>query len=102
MHAEMLWLLFVGVPVGVLVLMVMLAGGKGRSKAGPWHTRAVCECGWHAECPFGDTFHVHREVCPECGAGKRYWVVKVMRYDGLNGEWQTRDAARPPAAQGDE
>jgi hypothetical protein len=44
-----------------------------------WHPRAVCECGWHVYAPFGDTFHVHSECCPECGSPKYRWKVMVMK-----------------------
>lgn len=47
-----------------------------------WHNRAICpQCGWHTWCPFGMLFHLHVEVCPECGTKKsNLWTVETMRY----------------------
>ncbi len=53
-----------------------------------WHTRTVCpNCGWHHYLSFRDQFHLHYEVCPECGISTdRYekfweskWQHKTMR-----------------------
>lgn len=33
-----------------------------------FEVRAFCpSCGFSCVAPFGDIFHVHREVCPNCG-----------------------------------
>lgn len=45
-----------------------------------WKLMAVCECGMKAWCPFGDLFHVHCDVCPECGAKKSTFRIKTMRW----------------------
>ena len=48
-------------------------------KSGAFTKRGVCPCGFQAYAPFGSLFHIHREVCPECGTSKREWMVFCMR-----------------------
>jgi len=51
-----------------------------------WHIRALCPCGWTAKAPFGSVFHIHREVCPQCGTRKE----KRSRAGGLkHNVWKT-------------
>lgn len=46
-----------------------------------FHQRAFCPCGsWSSEAPFGDLFHIHRSVCPQCGAPKSMWKVETVRW----------------------
>lgn len=59
----------------------------------PFKQRAVCGNG-HVldEVPFGDLFHYHAEVCPECGDPKANWRVMTLRrcdrphWDGVEEE----------------
>lgn len=49
-----------------------------------WHVRGICPCGWHRHAPHGSLFHLHKDVCPECGTPKenRYtynWKTARMR-----------------------
>lgn len=44
-----------------------------------FNTYGVCPCGWYANAPFGNLFHIHREVCPQCGTSKRHWREVVGR-----------------------
>ena len=46
---------------------------------GPWNAYGVCECGFKTRAPFADTFHIHIDVCPECGCPKYRWTIKTMR-----------------------
>jgi hypothetical protein len=46
---------------------------------GTWLTYGVCPCGYKQYAPFGDTFHIHLEVCPNCGTSKYAWAIKTMR-----------------------
>lgn len=66
-----------------------------------WDTYAVCTgCGENHRAPFGDAFHIHFEACPSCGAPKRGWPIKTMRWVPTGqflkpptwgtGHWETR------------
>lgn len=61
--------------------------------SGPYHERAVCECGWTAICTFGDLFHLTHHgrfinVCPDCGRPKSLMEVMVLRWQ--DGTWRDR------------
>ena len=54
-----------------------------------WHQRAVCKCGWHHACPFGDLFHLHCGVCPHCGTKKHDGMtIKIARWIGESVWWK--------------
>jgi hypothetical protein len=62
--------------------------------SGPYHERAICECGWSAPCTFGDLFHLSWHgrfvnVCPECGRPKSGMKVRVLRWHERT--WRDRD-----------
>ena len=77
---------------------------------GKWHSRAVCECGHHETCPFGNLIHIHKACCPSCGEPVGAWQVAVMRWipfsiwwkpkTWLAGRWETKEkperSPRPP------
>lgn len=44
-----------------------------------WKVYGVCPCGFKTEAPFSDLFHVHMDVCPECGEDKNNWSVVTGR-----------------------
>lgn len=44
-----------------------------------WLTVAVCKCGEVTEAPFGRLFHIHFEVCPQCGENKSKMELKTGR-----------------------
>lgn len=62
--------------------------------SGPYHERAICECGWSAPCTFGDLFHLSWHgrfinVCPDCGRSKSGMKVRVLRWH--NRTWRDRE-----------
>ena len=53
-----------------------------------FETRAFCPCGWNARAPFGDKFHIHKEVCPDCGEEKKRWMVKTVKFVPTANFWK--------------
>lgn len=51
-----------------------------KRRTGAWDTYGVCPCGYRMWAPFGELFHIHRVVCPDCGRPKREWFLKVCRW----------------------
>jgi len=51
-----------------------------------WDTYAQCKCRMLYRAPFGDRFHIHREVCSRCGLDKMYWEIVVAR-EVQTGNW---------------
>lgn len=74
-----------------------------------WDKYAICTgCGEKYRAPFGSLFHIHFEVCPNCGTPKEIrgqlfsgWPVRTMRYVSearlfhpstwSAGHWEERD-----------
>lgn len=50
----------------------------------------VCPCGWYKEAPFGDLFHIHRWVCPDCGRPKSEWRRVTGRVVNEGSWWSPR------------
>jgi len=46
---------------------------------GNWDTYGKCECGFMKQAPFKSLFHIHLEVCPQCGADKSKWKLVTAR-----------------------
>lgn len=48
-----------------------------------WHTRAVCQCGWHSQAPHGIKRSAanSRDVCPKCGRSWILFQIEVMRFE---------------------
>ena len=44
-----------------------------------WNKFAICKCGYYVRAPFGDKYHIHKEVCPDCGESKDEWSVRVAK-----------------------
>ena len=52
-----------------------------------WTDKAICECGFVTECPFGDLFHVHITCCPDCGKSKEEFRVAIARWKSDSKWW---------------
>lgn len=53
--------------------------------SGPFHERAICDCGFSTPCDFGYLSHLNYRgrfinVCPECGQPKDKMKVRVLRW----------------------
>ncbi len=44
-----------------------------------WDRYAICPCGWYTVAPANDKFHIHKEVCPDCGRNKSEWYTHTAR-----------------------
>ncbi len=53
-----------------------------------WDKYGKCPCGFHTKAPFGDLFHVHIKVCPECGEDKSQWDVVTARRVSTRNFWK--------------
>lgn len=48
--------------------------------ASEWKVYGVCECGFKTIAPFASLFHIHMDVCPDCGNAKDNWILATGRY----------------------
>lgn len=51
-----------------------------------WKKYGVCSCGYKAIAPFGDLFHIHLDVCPNCGEDKYRWDVVTGKHTWIKNE----------------
>ena len=67
-----------------------------------WKIYGECACGFHTRAPFGEIFHIHYEICPDCAKSKYSWELKTKRYVFTpvwynpfswfgSGYWETRE-----------
>lgn len=54
-----------------------------------WQRRAFCNCGYSVRPAFGDKFHIHEPVCPDCGSATSSFAMKTVRWvkDKYEGRW---------------
>jgi hypothetical protein len=64
--------------------------------AGDWDVYAQCQCGWRERAPFGNRFHIHKTVCPDCGSDKQHWELVTGRY-GVEGFETKSDREASPS-----
>lgn len=64
-------------------------------------TYAVCECGYFESLPFGNTQHIHKSVCPDCGRSTYTWKPVVGRVENIGTFWHPRRALVPKKAADD-
>lgn len=70
-----------------------------------WNTYGVCGCGRSYYAPFGSRFHIHAEVCGDCGASKETFKMQVRRWVSTgqlfkpktwgSGHWETQQEPNP-------
>lgn len=74
--------------LGIPALIAWGASSSANAEAAKWKTYAVCNCGYRTYAPFGDLFHVHAKVCPDCGESKKKMEVRTSRF--VNGGWEDK------------
>ena len=58
------------------------------ARAGYWQVMALCDCGEAFEAWRGDLFFVSEQCCPSCGADKRDFDIKTVRWvRPIRGPW---------------
>ncbi len=78
-----------GVCAAVVVGVFALGQSIAANERAAWKVYGVCPCGVYREAPFGSLFHIHLDVCPRCGKGKRStWKLETRRF--VAGAWETR------------
>jgi ribosomal protein L37E len=80
---------FIIVIILIAAIMGWVLTGSLDAQYANWDTYAVCRCGYRTRAPFGSLFHVHTEVCPECGEDKNNAMrVRTSRF--INGAWEDK------------
>lgn len=62
-----------------------------------WQRKAMCKCGQTFKASFGDIFFVWEECCPKCGALKKTFVMRTIRWTPakVEGPWWNRKTIQP-------
>jgi Zn ribbon nucleic-acid-binding protein len=85
-----------GIVMAAVVLLVLFRLSRpSQPRYGEWDSYAICPgCDAKFRAPFGNEFHVHFSVCPECGHVKGGWQIRTMRPVSRWGErvqWETKE-----------